>query len=61
MLTSEILTRFKEIINRAGELVLSATYDDSPRHNVDQLGVEAKGGSVNFVTRYDKAVQELLE
>ena len=61
MLTAEILTRFKEIIYRAGELVLSATYDDSPRHNVDQLGVEAKGGSVNFVTRYDKAVQELLE
>ena len=61
MLTPETIEQFKEIIHRAGELVLSARYDSSPAHSTSQLGVEAKEGSVNFVTKYDKAVQALLE
>ena len=61
MLNAETQIKFREIIYKAGKLILSAGRDDSPGHSVDRLGVEAKEGSVNFVTRYDKAVQALLE
>ena len=61
MLTPETIEQFNEIIHRAGELVLSARYDTSPAHSTSQLGVETKEGSVNFVTKYDKEVQALLE
>jgi len=41
-----------EIMRRAGEIVLSA-------HDTD-AGVQAKAGSANFVTEYDRAVQKFL-
>ena len=55
VLTAAMREAFRNVIERAGELVLSA------QRGEHALGVEAKSGSVNFVTEYDKAVQELLE
>ncbi|MBO4327468.1 MAG: inositol monophosphatase [Clostridia bacterium] len=61
MFSENIQEKLKEAMFHAGELVLSARYDDSPVHATQQLGIEVKPGSVNFVTAYDKAVQALLE
>ena len=61
MISKAVQESFKTAMFHAGELVLSATYDDSPAHLTRQLGVETKEGTGNFVTAYDKAVQSLLE
>jgi myo-inositol-1(or 4)-monophosphatase len=61
MISKAVQESFKTAMFHAGELVLSAEYDDSPAHLTRQLGVEAKAGTGNFVTAYDKAVQALLE
>ena len=55
ILTGAMREAFRDVIVRAGELVLSA------RHGGNALDVETKSGSANYVTEYDKAVQELLE
>ncbi|MBR0158326.1 MAG: inositol monophosphatase [Clostridia bacterium] len=55
ILTAATREALRDVMVRAGELVLSA------RRDGQELGVEAKGGSANYVTAYDKAVQALLE
>lgn len=47
-----MLEEMKRIIKEAGNIILQA-------HNIEN-GVESKQGSANFVTKYDKEVQDFL-
>ncbi|MCR5786035.1 MAG: inositol monophosphatase [Eubacterium sp.] len=49
----DLIEQIEDIVRECGEIILKADRSDA--------GIDAKSGKANFVTKYDKAVQKVLE